>query len=432
MKKVYVSLIADLLHAGHINVLERASRYGNVTVGLLTSTAINELNDTAYLKYQQRADVINSLKMVTRVVPQDGASYKENLMRLKPDFVVHGDDWKEGEQSKYRQEVIELLSEWGGELIEVKYSSDISDKNLKNQLMRLGVTTVHRLGRLRQLIKNKPIVRILEAHNALSALIAENTVVERNGESVSFDGIWSSSLTDSTAKGKPDIEAIDMTSRINAVNDIFEVTTKPMIFDADTGGKTEHFEFTVKSLERTGVSAVVIEDKTGLKKNSLFGNDVAQTQDSVENFSDKISRGKEAQVGDDFMIIARIESLILEAGMEDALVRAEAYIKAGADGIMIHSRHKNPAEIIEFMHKFRGVDKITPVIVVPTSFNSVTVEEFVEMGVNAVVTANHMLRAAYPAMLNVAKSVLENGRSLGAEPDCMSISEILEFIPGTK
>ena len=377
MKKVYVSLIADLLHAGHINVLERASRYGNVTVGLLTSTAINELNDTAYLKYQQRADVINSLKMVTRVVPQDGASYKENLMRLKPDFVVHGDDWKEGEQSKYRQEVIELLSEWGGELIEVKYSSDISDKNLKNQLMRLGVTTVHRLGRLRQLIKNKPIVRILEAHNALSALIAENTVVERNGESVSFDGIWSSSLTDSTAKGKPDIEAIDMTSRINAVNDIFEVTTKPMIFDADTGGKTEHFEFTVKSLERTGVSAVVIEDKTGLKKNSLFGNDVAQTQDSVENFSDKISRGKEAQVGDDFMIIARIESLILEAGMEDALVRAEAYIKAGADGIMIHSRHKNPAEIIEFMHKFRGVDKITPVIVVPTSFNSVTVEEFV-------------------------------------------------------
>ena len=432
MKKVYVSLIADLLHAGHINVLERASRYGNVTVGLLTSTAINELNDTAYLKYQQRADVINSLKMVTRVVPQDGASYKENLMRLKPDFVVHGDDWKEGEQSKYRQEVIELLSEWGGELIEVKYSSDISDKNLKNQLMRLGVTTVHRLGRLRQLIKNKPIVRILEAHNALSALIAENTVVERNGESVSFDGIWSSSLTDSTAKGKPDIEAIDMTSRINAVNDIFEVTTKPMIFDADTGGKTEHFEFTVKSLERTGVSAVVIEDKTGLKKNSLFGNDVAQTQDSVENFSDKISRGKEAQVGDDFMIIARIESLILEAGMEDALVRAEAYIKAGADGIMIHSRHKNPAEIIEFLHKFRGVDKITPVIVVPTSFNSVTVEEFVEMGVNAVVTANHMLRAAYPAMLNVAKSVLENGRSLEAEPDCMSISEILEFIPGTK
>ena len=432
MKKVYVSMIADLLHAGHINILKEAEKYGEVTVGLLTSAAINELNDTAYLKYQQRLDVIENLSMVVNIIPQDDASYKKNLLELKPDYIVHGDDWIDGKQSKYRQEVIDLLAEWGGELIEVEYSSEISDKNLKNQLMKLGVTTVHRLGRLRQLIKNKPIVRILEAHNALSALIAENTVVERNGEDVSFDGIWSSSLTDSTAKGKPDIEAIDMTSRINAVNDVFEVTTKPMIFDADTGGKTEHFEFTVKSLERTGVSAVVIEDKTGLKKNSLFGNDVAQTQDSIENFCDKISRGKAAQLSDDFMIVARIESLILEAGMEDALTRAKAYIKAGADGVMIHSRHKDPVEIMEFMRKFRATDKDTPVVVVPTSFNSVTIEEFIEMGVNVVVTANHMLRAAYPAMLNVARSVLENGRSLEAEPDCMSIKDILEFIPGTK
>lgn len=431
-KKVYVSLIADLLHAGHIKVLKEAEKHGDIIVGLLTSTAINELNDTAYLKYQQRLDVLKNLSMVTDVIEQNTASYKGNLIQIKPDFVVHGDDWKSGKQSKYRQEVIDLLSQWGGELIEVEYSSDISDKNLKNQLMKLGITTVNRLGRLRQLIQNKPIVRILEAHNPLSALIAENTVVERNGEEVSFDGVWSSSLTDSTARGKPDIEAIDMTSRINAVNDIFEVTTKPMMFDADTGGKTEHFEFTVKSLERTGVSAVIIEDKTGLKKNSLFGNDVSQTQDSIENFCNKISRGKAVQISDDFMIIARIESLILDAGMEDALIRAEAYIKAGADGIMIHSRHKDPSEIIEFMQNFRATDAITPVVVVPTSFNSVTVEEFTDMGANVVITANHMLRAAYPAMLNVAKSVLENGRSLEAEPNCMSIKEILEFIPGTK
>lgn len=431
-KKVYVSLIADLLHAGHIKVLKEAEKHGEVVVGLLTSAAINELNDTAYLKYQQRLDVIKNLSMVAEVIEQNTASYRTNLMKIKPDFVVHGDDWKNGKQSKYRQEVIDLLSKWRGELIEVGYSSDISDTNLKNQLMKLGVITAHRLGRLRYLIQNKPIVLILEAHNALSALIAENTVVERNGQDISFDGIWSSSLTDSTAKGKPDIEAIDMTSRIIAVNDIFEVTTKPMIFDADTGGKPEHFEFTVKSLERTGVSAVVIEDKTGLKKNSLFGNDVSQTQDTIENFCDKISRGKDAQISDEFMIVARIESLILEAGMEDALIRAEAYIKAGADGIMIHSRHKDPAEIMEFMQKFRANDAITPVVVVPTSFNSVTVEEFIDMGVNVVVTANHMLRSAYPAMLKVARSVLENGRSLEAEPNCMSIKEILEFIPGTK
>ena len=307
-KKVYVSLIADLLHAGHINILKEAAKHGEVTVGLLTTTAIHELNDTVYLKYQQRLEVIKNLSMVSDIVPQEDASYKKNLIKIKPDYVVHGDDWIDGKQSKYRDEVINLLSEWGGKLIDVKYSTDISDKNLKNKLMKLGVTTVHRLNRLRQLIQNKPIVRILEAHNALSALIAENTVVERNGESVSFDAIWSSSLTDSTAKGKPDIEAIDTTSRLNIVHDIFEVTTKPMMFDADTGGKTEHFEFTVKSLERTGVSAVVIEDKTGLKKNSLFGNEVKQTQDSIENFSNKIARGKAAQLSDDFMIIARIES----------------------------------------------------------------------------------------------------------------------------
>ncbi len=432
MKKVYVALIADLLHVGHINILKEAEKYGEVTVGLLTSVAVNELNDTAYLKYQQRLDVIKSLSMVSNVIPQESASYRTNLLEVKPDYVVHGNDWIDNEQSKYRQEVIDLLNEWGGELIEIEYSSDISDQNIKNQLMKLGVTTVHRLHRLKHLIQNKKIVRILEAHNALSGLIAESTVVERNGELVSFDGVWSSSLTDSTAKGKPDIEAIDMTSRLNAVNDIFEVTTKPMIFDADTGGKTEHFEFTVKSLERTGVSAVVIEDKTGLKKNSLFGNDVKQTQDSIENFCDKIQKGKAAQISDDFMIIARIESLILEAGMKDALMRAAAYIKAGADGIMIHSRHKDPAEIMEFMQKFRATDQKTPVVVVPTSFNAVTVEEFIDMGVNVVVTANHMLRAAYPAMLKVAKTILENGRSLEAEPDCMPIKEILEFIPGTK
>ena len=429
---VYVSLISDLLHAGHIKILKEAEKHGRVVVGLLTSSAISELNETAYLKYDQRKDVLLSLKMVDKLIPQDTASYQKNLLSLRPDFVVHGNDWVNNNHSKYRQEVIDVLSAWGGELIEVEYSSEISDHNIKNQLMKLGITTTQRLGRLRQLINDKPIVRILEAHSALSGLIAENTEVERNGQSFSFDGIWSSSLTDATAKGKPDIEAVDITSRLNTVNEIFEVTTKPMIFDADTGGKIEHFEFTVKSLERTGVSAVIIEDKTGLKKNSLFGNDVHQTQDSVENFCEKIKKGKASQLSDDFMIIARIESLILEAGMDDALSRASAYIMSGADGIMIHSRHKDPSEIIEFMKRFRATDKSTPVVVVPSSFNSVTIEEFTAMGVNVVITANHMLRASYPAMLKVAESILNNGRSLEAESNCMSIHQILEFIPGTK
>jgi len=431
-KKVYLGMSADLIHPGHINIIKEAARLGEVIVGVLTDKAIASYKRLPFMTYEQRKDVVENIKGVSRVIPQVTLDYRDNLKLLKPDIVVHGDDWKEGVQLKTRQQVIDTLNEWNGELVEISYTQGISSTQLNNALAEVGVTADVRRAGLRRLIHAKPIVMILEAHNALSALIAENTEVEKNGKIVSFDGIWSSSLTDSTAKGKPDIEAIDMTSRLGSVHDIFEVTTKPMIFDADTGGKTEHFEFTVRSLERAGVSAVVIEDKTGLKKNSLFGNDVAQTQDSIVNFCDKISRGKASQISDDFMIVSRIESLILETGMEDALIRAEAYIKAGADAIMIHSRHKDPAEIIEFMQKFREKDDSTPVVVVPTSFNSVTVEEFAEMGVNIVITANHMLRSAYPAMLKVAISILENGRSLEAEPDCMSIKEILEFIPGTK
>jgi len=432
MKIVYLGMSADLIHPGHINIIREASKLGEVTVGVLTDKAIASYKRLPFMTYEQREEVVKNIKGVSKVVSQETLDYRDNLNSIKPDIVVHGDDWKEGVQIKTRQQVINTLSQWGGKLVEIPYTASISSTQLNKSLAEIGTTVEVRRARLRRLIHAKPIVKILEAHNALSALIAENTEVERDGQMVSFDGVWSSSLTDSTAKGKPDIEAIDMTSRINAVNDIFEVTTKPMIFDADTGGKVEHFEFTVRSLERAGVSAVVIEDKTGLKKNSLFGNEVKQMQDSIENFSEKITRGKSAQISDDFMIVARIESLILEAGMDDALTRAEAYINAGADGIMIHSRHKDPSEIIEFMRKFRAKDQNTPVVVVPTSFNSVTVEEFIDMGVNVVVTANHMLRAAYPAMLKVAKSILENGRTLEAEPHCMSIKDILEFIPGTK
>lgn len=433
MAKVYVSLIADLLHAGHIKVLKEASKYGEVTIGLLTLKACGELNDVPYLDYEKRKDVLENLSMVKEVIPQNSASYKENLVLLKPDFVVHGDDWKNNSQSKYREEVINTLSTWNGKLIEIPYSSDINDIHIKEQIAKIGITSTARLGRLRKLIEAKPIIKILEVHNALSGLIAENaSEILENGEVVTFDGMWSSSLTDSTSKGKPDIEAVDTTARMVTINEIFEVTTKPMIYDADTGGKPEHFEFTVRTLERTGISAVIIEDKTGLKKNSLFGNEVEQMQDSIENFCHKIKVGKSAQITKEFMIIARIESLILEAGMEDALNRAFAYTEAGADGIMIHSRLKDPAEIIEFVSKFREKDHNTPIVVVPTSFNSITTDEFIKIGVNVVIYANHMLRAAYPGMMKVAKSILKNKRSLEAEPDCMKIKDILELIPGTK
>jgi phosphoenolpyruvate mutase len=433
MKKVYVGIIADLVHAGHIKILKEAAKYGEVTVGLLTLKACGELNDIPYLDYNKRKEVLENLSMIKNIIPQDSASYKDNLLKIQPDFVIHGDDWQFGYQKKYRTEVLELLRQWNGKLIEVPYSHDINEIKVKENIKKLGITSTARQSRLKKLLKAKKVLKILEVHNALSGLIVENaSEVLEDGEIVTFDGMWSSSLTDSTSKGKPDIEAVDTTARLTTINEIFEVTTKPLIYDADTGGKPEHFEFTVKTLERVGVSAVIIEDKTGLKKNSLFGTEVEQTQDTIENFCYKIRSGKKVQITDDFMIIARIESLILDKGMEDALKRAFAYIDAGADGIMIHSRKKDPTEIINFVKGFREKDKNTPIVVVPTSFNTVTIDEFSEMGVNVVIYANHMLRAAYPGMMKVAKSILKHKRSLEAEPDCMSIKAILELIPGTK
>lgn len=428
MKQVYVGMSADLVHPGHMNILKTAAEYGEVTVGLLTDQAIASYKRLPFMDFEQRKAVIENIKGVKQVIPQETLDYRPNLEKLRPDIVVHGDDWKEGVQAKTRQQVIDTLAQWNGQLIEPSYTAGISSTQLNKSLKEIGTTPDVRRSRLKRLIDVKPVVKILECHNALSALIVEK-IKEGN---VEFDGMWSSSLTDSTSKGKPDIEAVDVTARISIINEIFEVTTKPMVYDADTGGIAEHFAFTVRTLERTGVSAVIIEDKTGLKKNSLFGNDVTQTQDCIENFCNKIKAGKLAQVTDDFMIIARVESLILEAGMEDALTRAFAYVKAGADGIMIHSRLKDPAEIIDFVTKFRAKQATTPLVVVPTSFNSVTTDEFAAMGVNVVIYANHMLRAAYPGMVKVAKSILKNKRSLEAEPDCMPIKEILDLIPGTR
>ncbi len=428
-KKVYVGMSADLVHPGHMNILKVASTLGDVTVGLLTDKSIASYKRLPYMTYEQRKAVIENIKGVKEVIPQNTLDYRPNLELLKPDFVVHGDDWKEGVQAKTRQQVIDTLALWGGELIEPSYTDGISSTALNKSLKELGTTPDIRRSRLRRLIDSKEVVRIMETHNALSGLIVEN-IKANNG--IEYDGMWSSSLTDSTSKGKPDIEAVDVTARINTVNEIFEVTTKPMIYDADTGGIAEHFAFTVRTLERTGVSAVIIEDKTGLKKNSLFGTEVEQTQDSIENFCAKIKVGKKVQITDDFMIIARIESLILDKGMDDAIARAKAYIEAGADGIMIHSRQKSPNEILEFCKILREYNENIPIVVVPTSFNQITAKELSQAGVNIVIYANHMLRAAYPGMKNVAKSILENDRSLEAEEKLLSIKEILDLIPGTK
>jgi phosphoenolpyruvate phosphomutase len=430
-KTVYVGMSADLVHPGHLNILKRASELGEVIVGLLTDSAIASYKRLPYLTYEQRKIVIENIKGVSRVVPQQTLDYAPNLRELKPDFVVHGDDWKVGIQSQTRQKVIDTLKEWGGELIDVPYTEGISSTKIQAGLKEIGTTPGIRLKTLRRLIDAKPIVRIIEAHNGLSALIAEKVRYEEDGRVQQFDGMWQSSLTDSTVKGKPDIEAVDITSRLNTVNQIFEVTTKPMIFDGDTGGIPEHFVFTVRSLERLGVSAVIIEDKKGLKKNSLLGTAVKQHQCSIDDFCEKISIGKRAQVTSDFMVIARIESLILDMGMDDAMTRAAAYIEAGADAIMIHSKDKNPDSIKEFCKRYRDAGLNAPLVVVPSTYCSIYEEELIEMGVKVVIYANQLLRAAYPAMEKVATKILKFRRAQECEEDCMSIKEILKLISGT-
>ena len=431
MSKVYVGMSADLLHPGHLNIIKKAAGLGEVTVGLLTDKAIASYKRLPFMTYEQRLDVMMNVKGVHDVIPQSTLDYTSNLMLIKPDYVVHGDDWKEGVQRSTRQSVINTLAEWGGELIEVPYTKNISSSQLISAINEIGSTPEIRRASLRRLLNAKPLLRFLDIHNALSGLIVENISYNTDSGAVQFDGMWGSSLTDSTAKGKPDIEAVDVTSRMTTLNEVLEVTTKPIIYDGDTGGKTEHFVFTVKTLERLGVSAIVIEDKTGLKKNSLLGNDVLQSQDTIENFCTKISAGKFAQATEDFMIFARIESLILGKGLADACKRAKAYIDAGADGIMIHSRQKEPDEIFSFLEFYNSLPNKRPLIVVPSSYNSVSETELMNRGASIVIYANHLLRSAYPAMCNTAKSILKHGRSLECDSQLLSIKEILELIPGT-
>ena len=421
------------MHPGLINIITEGAKYGDVMIGLFTDKAIATHKRLPYLTYDQRKAVVEKIVGVKEVVPQDDWSYVPNLVKYKPDYIIHGDDWKEGPAKYLRDEVYKVMESLGGEVIEIPYTKGISASGLKATIDALGVTPQARLSSLRRLISAKPIVRILESHNGLTGLIAEHTSVDVNGQHREFDGMWASSLTDSTSKGKPDIEAVDLTTRLHDLNDTLEVTTKPVIFDGDTGGKVEHFVFTVRTLERLGISAVIIEDKVGLKQNSLFGTDAVQTQDTIEGFCHKIQEGKNAQITNDFMIISRCESLIAGKSVDDALERCHSYVAAGADGIMIHSKNKDGMDIKEFCQRFREKDPHTPIVAVPTTYNQFTEEELAEWGINVVIYANHMLRSAYPAMVKCAESILTNSRSLEASDQyCMPIKQILNLIPGTK
>ena len=430
-KTVYIALTADSLHHGHMNLIEKARSYGEVIIGLLTDEAVAEHKRLPYLNYDQRKRILINLKGVSKIIPQREWDYSNNIKKIKPDYLIHGDDWKSGNMSIIRKKVIKILKDYGGKLIEIPYTKGISSAALIENQNSISITPDIRRGVFKRLVESKKISRFLEAHNPISALIAEKLSIERKGKKISFDGFWSSSLTDSTIMGKPDTEAVGISERLLGVNQIFDVTTKPLIFDADTGGKIEHFEMKIKSIERLGISSIIIEDKTGLKKNSLLNDTSSQIQEDKKKFCEKIKVGKKAQNSNDFMIIARIESFILGKSLKDAMDRAHAYVDAGVDGIMIHSKSKNPKQIFQFSKMFRKDYDHIPLVSVPSSYNQVKEKELIDNGFNVVIYANHMLRASYPAMKSVATKILLNGRSKEADKEIISISEILNLIPGT-
>lgn len=428
MKSVYVMMSTDVIHEGHLNILRQAKEKGKVIVGVLSDEAAVQFDRFPTISFEERMQLVKDIDFVDEVVVQNEVSYETILKELKPDYVMHGDNWKDGPLANVRQNVIDTLQAWGGELIEVPYTRNEQVRRIDQMAKEKLAMPEFRRKRLRQLLQLRPIVKAIEVTNGLTGLLAEKTVVEHEGKVDQFDAMWISSLCDSTAKGKPDIELVDMSSRMRTIDDVMDVTTKPIILDGDTGGLVEHFVYNVKTMERMGVSAVIIEDKCGLKKNSLFGNDVKQTQDTIENFCAKIKAGKAELRTSEFMIIARIESLILDQGQEDALKRAFAYVEAGADGIMIHSRKKDPAEIFAFCDAFRVQDKQTPIVVVPTSFNTVTEEELAQHGINIVIYANQLTRSAFPAMQETAMDILKYHRAKEVDDKLLSIKDIITLI----
>ena len=430
MKKkiVYVGLAADIVHEGHINILKTAAKLGYVIVGLLTDKAITSYKKLPYLEYNQRKIILQNIKYVNQVVEQKTLDYVKNLKSFKPNYVVHGDDWKIGIQKKTRQRVIKTLKLWGGKLIEPRYTRNISSSKIKNKISSFGVTPQNRVSKLRRLLNVKKIVRILETHNSLTGLIVENLNHIKSSKINEFDGMWSSSLTDSLTKGKPDNQSVDYSTRILGLNYIMDVTSKPLIFDADNGGRIEHISYLVKTLERIGVSAMIIEYKIGEKQNSLFLDQSRTKQDNIANFCSKLKKAKNSKISDDFFIVARIESFILKKGLKDALKRGVKYVDAGADAILIHSKEKNPKEIFDFSKKFKKLKPDCPLIAVPSTYSKVKEIELIKNGFQIVIYANHMLRAAYPAMINVAKKILKNERSFEVEKKITPIREIINLI----
>jgi phosphoenolpyruvate phosphomutase len=429
-KTVFVVMSAEIFHPGHLNIIKVARDLGEVTVGLATDRFNARYKRLTLMSYEDRKAIVENINGVKNVIAQDTLDLAPILRELRPDYFVHGDDWKFGPLKAVRQQVLEVMQEWGGVLVEPPYTEGISSTKLNAAWRSIGATPETRIRHFRRMLEFQPVVRLLEVHNSLSGIIIERTLVEGNERDKEFDGMWYSDLTDSLAKGKPNSSFVDLTSRINTIHGILESTTKPLIVEAGNGGITEHFVSTVKTLERLGVSAVVIADKVGYEGAvfSLNGNE--PVQEDVNDFARKIASGKKTQVNKDFSIITQINSLVMHEDVENALRRARVYIEAGVDALMIHSNVETLTDFFEFCRSYRNLEDKVPLLAAIPARSSLDEDQLISAGVQFIVYPDQLLRAAYTSMLNAAKTLLIQARASDVDELYAPISEICDFVPG--
>ncbi len=408
-KTVYVGMSADLVHPGHINLLREAASLGRVTVGLLTDRAISSYKRMPFLTFEQRRAVIEHIAFVTAVVPQDTLDYTDNLRLLRPDFVVHGDDWRNGVQAQTRRRVLDVLREWGGTLVEPPYTEGISSTALRMAAMDIGFAPGVRQRRLRRMLDCKPLVRVMQAHDGLSAHIVDRLEETTQGAPREYDAIWVDSLAGAPIRGKPDPLPFDLSSRLVTLHEILDATTKPLICNAGGAGHAAGVTAAVRTLERIGVSAIVIDTEVTDRRAVPAMAASAPPQDDMAAFIREIAAARDARVTPDFMIIARINDRTRDCGADRMMARAAAGVDAGADAVMCDSDPVNPDGIFDLCRRYRRLMNGHPLLVGLSGTEGLQEHDLASAGASMVVYTDTLLRAAREAMISAASQVLSCG-----------------------
>jgi len=421
-KTVYVGMVGDMLHVGHINILKTAARLGRVTVGVLTDRAVVGYKRLPLLAFEDRVRVVESIADVAAVVPQKTLSYVENLRALRPDYVVHGDDWRYGDQvSRARAEVIATLGEWGGELVEVAYTKGISSTAIHRSGAADALFSGTRQGRLRRLLAAKPTLRIVEAHSGLSAKIAAE--VRGPDGATGFDAVWQSGLTDAIHRGKSDGGAVDRGRRLQAVEEILDAGPLPLIYDGRAAGRPETVFDLTRALDKAGVSALCLGDRSDPDRTGPEMSP-AETVAQIEAVRAACPTGA-------VMAISRIVVAAPGNGgsgaLDRALDRALALLEAGSDAVMFDSAADTAEPILDIAARLRRQRRDVPLFAAQSDRWGAPIHRFENAGIDAVVYETHLLRATVAPMRRAATALLAEGT--GPAPDLTPLPELRGLFP---